>query len=158
MSQMRTAHARYVEYGDDVRANADWMKVHLLVGVETLVVMAAAFSGSRGENTHDSKFVIRLVEHALKTFSLTHLLGDKAYLSEDILGWLWTKSIKAVIPVKKQWDATTKKAFYVPALQLVEWFDKNQPAFHEIYRLRPKIEAFFSAMKRVTSNFCWSLQ
>ncbi len=82
-------------------------------------------------------------------------MGDKAYLSEDILGWLWTKSIKAVIPVKKQWDPATKRGFYEPALQLVEWFDKNQPGFHEIYRLRPKIEAFFSAMKRVTSIFCW---
>jgi hypothetical protein len=50
-SQLRTAHARYIEFGEDVRVNADWMKVHLLVGVETLVVMAADFQAA-AERTH----------------------------------------------------------------------------------------------------------
>jgi len=35
MSQMRSAHARWVEYGDDKRDATDWMKMHVLVGVET---------------------------------------------------------------------------------------------------------------------------
>jgi hypothetical protein len=42
-SQIETAHARFVEYGGDVREGAEWMKVHTLAGVETLVVMAARF-------------------------------------------------------------------------------------------------------------------
>jgi hypothetical protein len=31
MSQMRSAHSRWVEYGDDQREGADWMKMHALV-------------------------------------------------------------------------------------------------------------------------------
>jgi len=56
---MRTAHPRHIEYGNDERDAADWMKVHTLVGVNTLVVMSARFSGSRGELTHDSHYSFR---------------------------------------------------------------------------------------------------
>ena len=155
-SQLASAHARFVEYGGDLRDGADWMKVHTLAGVETLVIMAARFSGSRGTGTHDINFVIPLVEEALKTFRLEFLLGDKAYLSENVLGWLWQRSIKAVIPVKMRWDPNTKMAYHEAAVQLVEWFDKRQRDFHEKYRLRAKIEALFSALKRVTNGFVWS--
>jgi hypothetical protein len=155
-SQVETAHSRFIEYGSDVRDGAQWIKVHTLVGVETLVCMAARFSGSRGSGTHDVNFVLPLVEEALKIFHLEYLLGDKAYLAEKVLGWLWQRSIKAVIPVKMRWDPATKKQFYEPALQLVEWYDQRQRDFHETYRLRPKIEAFFSALKRCTGGFVWS--
>jgi hypothetical protein len=50
MSQMRSAHARYVEYGDDERENAHWMKLHALVGVETLVCMGIELSGTNSGN------------------------------------------------------------------------------------------------------------
>jgi hypothetical protein len=33
------------------------MKIHVLVGVETLVCMAVSFSGSRGQMTHDVNFL-----------------------------------------------------------------------------------------------------
>jgi hypothetical protein len=100
VSQMRSAHSRYVEYGNDTRDQADWAKLHALVGVETLVCMAAEISGSIGADTHDSKFVLRLVERANKVFRLKCLLGDKAYLSEEIVGVLREWGI-ATIPLKK---------------------------------------------------------
>jgi hypothetical protein len=56
-SQLRTAHARLVDYGSDERPTADWMKVHTLIGVETMVVMAVKFFGSRGNETHDINFI-----------------------------------------------------------------------------------------------------
>jgi hypothetical protein len=155
-SQMATAHARFVEYNGDLREGAEWMKVHTLAGVETLVVMAVRFSGSRGSGTHDINFVIPLVDEALKTFRLDFLLGDKAYLSERVVGWLRQRSIKAVIPVKMRWDPKTKLEYHEAATHLVEWFDKRQRDFHEKYRLRAKIEALFSALKRVTNGFVWS--
>lgn len=41
VSQLRTAHARLVDYGPkDKRPTARWMKAHVLIGVETLVVMS----------------------------------------------------------------------------------------------------------------------
>lgn len=89
MSQMRSAHARWVEYGDDEREGADWMKMHALVGVETLVCMAVMFSGSRGGDSHDVKFILPLVEKCQGVFNLRYVLADKAYLSEQVVGRLW---------------------------------------------------------------------
>ena len=98
---MRTAHSRWIEYGDDTRDGADWMKAHALVGAETMVVMGVEFTGSRGKGTHDSHFILPLVRAALETFPLVYVLGDKAYLAEAVLGELWKPGIEAVIPVKK---------------------------------------------------------
>jgi hypothetical protein len=81
VSQMRSAHSRYVEYGDDVRDAADWLKMHVLVGVETLICMAVMFSGNRGAGTHDVNFILALVKKALKVFGLRYVLADKAYLA-----------------------------------------------------------------------------
>jgi hypothetical protein len=156
VSQMRSAHSRYVEYGNDTRDQADWAKLHALVGVETLVCMAAEISGSIGADTHDSKFVLRLVERANKVFRLKCLLGDKAYLSEEIVGVLREWGIQATIPLKKNSDPSTKKDYYEAYADLAERFDNRQTEFHEIYRLRPKIESFFSMMKNVADGYCWS--
>jgi len=37
-----------------------------------------------------------------------------------------------------------------------EWHDHRQADFHEVYRLRPKIESFFSMLKRAADGYCWS--
>ena len=161
LSQMRSAHSRWVEYGEDVRSGADWMKAHALVGVETMIVMGVTFSGNRnsadrGSFSHDINFVKPLVELARHAFQLEFFLGDKAYLSEEIVGWLFDKGIRAVIPVKKGWNKETKTAHYEACAALVEWYDKRQSDFHEHYRLRPKIESLFSHLKRLSQGYCWS--
>ena len=50
----------------------------------------------------------------------------------------------------------TKREYQDAATHLAEWYDGRQRDFHEVYRLRPKIESLFSALKRVTSSYCWS--
>jgi hypothetical protein len=156
MSQMLSAHSRWVEYGDDEREDADWMKMHALVGVETLVCMAVAFSGSVGTGTHDINFLLPLVRKTRGLFDLHFLLADKAYLSEEVVGRLWETGMQAVIPIKKRWDFDNAKRYHEPLQGLVRWYDKRQADFHEIYRMRPKIEAYFSLVKRVSTGFCWS--
>ena len=156
MSQMRSAHSRWVEYGDDQREGADWMKMHALVGVETLVCMAVMFSGSRGAGTHDVNFILPLVERVRGIFALRYVLADKAYLSENVVGRLWQMGMQAVIPIKKRWDGASMKQFYEAYQHLVRWYDDRQADFHMAYRLRPKIEGYFSLVKRVSSGFCWS--
>jgi hypothetical protein len=156
VSQLMTAHYRLCEYGNDVRETAEWIKCHALVGIETLVVMAVDFSGTLGEGTHDIKFVQSLVTKAMKTFSLTWFLGDKAYLSEGTLGWLWDLGIKAVIPIKKRWDLSTKSVHYEAAEHLAVLHNDSPQLFHEIYRFRTKIEGLFSLLKRMAQGHCWS--
>lgn len=155
-----TAHYKEVEYGNhDDRPGADWMKCHALVGVESLVVMAVEFSGSRGEGTHDSNFLQPLVEAGITDFPLQYLLADKAYLSSSLPEWLNERGMRAVVPLKKGWfkDKLTDRLYNEPLYDLVEWFNRNQNRdFHEVYRLRPKIECLFSVLKRVADGFCWS--
>lgn len=154
ISQLPTAHARLVDYGPkDKRPTARWMKAHVLAGVETLVIMSVGFS--KGES-NDITYVLGLVNDALKTFSIRFLLGDKAYLSENVLGALWQRSIKAVIPVKSRWDVETKKTYYEPCMELVKWYDERPRLFDGCYRLRSKIEGLFSVLKRVADGYCWS--
>lgn len=153
VSQMRTAHARLVEYGTDKRPEAEWMKAHALVGVETLAVMAVEFSA---KDIHDINHFKSLLAKVPKAFALRFLLADRAYLSENTLGTLWDLGIRAVIPVKSKWDPETKKAYYEAAKSLANWYDNRPREFDEIYRLRPKIEGLFSLMKRLADGFCWS--
>ena len=154
ISQLPTAHAWLVDYGPkDKRPTARWMKAHVLVGVETLVVMSVLFSNG---DSNDINYAIRPVDDALKRFTLQFLLGDKAYLSEKVLGALWERRIKAVIPVKSRWDIETKKTYYDPCMELVKWYDEKPCIFDEFYRLRSKIEGFFSTLKRVADGYCWS--
>jgi hypothetical protein len=68
---------------NDTRPGADWMKCRALVGVETLVVMWAAFSGSRARNSRSESPLRCLGEAGLRMFPLKFLLGDKAYLTSD---------------------------------------------------------------------------
>jgi len=160
ISQMRSAHSRFVEYGNDERENADWMKLHAIIGAETLICLAAEFSGTNSGNgqypVHDVNFIMPLVEKTRGVFNLKYLLADKAYFSETVIGGLKKMGMQAVIPVKKRIDGKNMKVYYEEVQQLVEWFDKRHASFHEIYRLRVKVESFFSMLKSVTSGFCWS--
>jgi len=127
--------------------------MHALVGVERLVCMAVIFSGSRGAGTHDINYLLPLVEKVRGIFHLRYVLADKAYLSETVVGRLWEMGMQAVIPIKKRWDGLNLKHYYEPFQHLVRWYDDRQAEFHEIYRLRPKIEGYFSLVKRVASGF-----
>lgn len=158
ISQLMTAHQKSVEYDVyDKRPGADWMKCHALVGVQTLVVMAVEFSGIYGQGTHDVKFLQPLVESAVGTFPLEYLLGDKAYLTEQTPTWLAERGIKAVVPIKKRWFRDENKSYSEALTHLVEWFDRNDNRdFHEVYRLRSKVECLFSVLKRTADGCCWS--
>ena len=130
--------------------------MHALIGVETMIIVAVDFSKTRGEGTHDINFMKPLVEEALQTFCLSFLLGDKAYLSHEILGWLWERGLRATIPLKRGWSIETKTAYFEALKHLANWYDERPREFDEVYRLRPKIEGLFSIMKRMADGYCWS--
>ncbi|HTU80769.1 MAG TPA: transposase [Candidatus Acidoferrales bacterium] len=156
VSQLMTASAMGVDYLGDKRPQADWMKCHALVGVESMVIMAVEFSGTIGQETHDINFLEPLILKATKTYSLQYLIADKAYLSEEVLKFLWSRGIKAAVPLKKGYWEDDSRTYHECISELVEWFDRNNNRdFHEFYRLRAKIEALFSLMKRMTGGYCW---
>jgi hypothetical protein len=105
---------------------------------------------------HDVNFVLPLVERSRNIFDIRYVIADKAYLSEKVVGRLKEMGMRAVIPVKKRWDGKTMRQYYEAFQDLIAWYDDRQQSFHEVYRLRPKVEAFFSMVKTLSSGFCWS--
>src|SRR5918994_2300002 len=58
--------------------NREWVKVHLMCGVNTKVVTAVDISGWAA---HDTNYFVPLVERTAGNFQLGDVLADKAYLS-----------------------------------------------------------------------------
>ena len=154
LSDAETATYRGKEYRGDDRPDARWMKCHVLAGLETNAVLAYEFST---DVRHDSLYYESLVTAAMKTFPLEYVLADRAYLSEQILGWSMEQfGIKAVIPIKKRWSADTKSRYYDVCAEAIDWYDNRRKTFDEIYRFRGKVEAVFSVIKRMFCGYVWS--
>ena len=155
LSNGETVRSLGVEYQRVERPCARWLKCHVIVGLESSAILAYEFSAS---TAHDSLYYKNLVNSAAEVFPLKYILADKAYLSEEIVGWSYkVHRIKAVIPIKKKWDAETKsKEYYEICRQLVDWHDNDRKRFDEIYRFRVKVEAVFSVLKRMFHGYNWS--
>lgn len=154
LSDAETTTYRGKEYRGDDRPDARWLKCHVLSGLETNAILAFEFSD---DAAHDVRFYKPLVSAVMRTFSLTHILADRAYLSEETLGWSDEQfGIKAVIPIKKKWDPDTKQRYYEVCREAVERYDKRRKEFDEEYRFRAKVEAVFSVIKRMFCGYLWS--
>ena len=154
LSDAETTTYRGKEYRGDDRPDARWMKCHVLAGLETNAVLAYEFSS---DARHDSLYYESLVKTAMKTFPLEYVLADRAYLSEQILGWSMEEfGIKAVIPIKKRWSADTKSRYYDVCAEAVDLYDNRRKSFDEMYRFRAKVEAVFSVIKRMFCGYVWS--
>jgi hypothetical protein len=154
VSQLRTAHARLVDYGTDERPTADWFKAHAIVGVETLVVMALEFSAKMCMTLITS--FLSLTKHAIRStfgfFSQTRLIYPRTF-SESFGSVI--RCLCLEVPFRFDGD-NRSDMHYQAAKQLVEWYDQLPRLFDEVYRLRPKIEGLFSLLKRVADGYCWS--
>jgi hypothetical protein len=153
LSQMRTAHSRGVEYLGDLRPQAHWMKIHVVIGAETKMALAVIFSDSRRS---DIAYFVPLVRRAIKIVPARFVLADKAYLGHEQYQAIKDLGVDAVIPIKKGWGKDPDSEFYKVCKDLIEWYTDRNGDFHEIYRLRPLIESFFSHLKNVADGFCWS--
>jgi len=154
LSDAETASYRGSEYRGDDRPDARWMKTHVLSGLETNAVLAFDFSE---DSVHDSLYYKTLVTTAMKTFPLQFVLADRAYLSEEILGWSQEEyGIKTVIPIKKRWNADTKSRYHEVCAEAVDLYDNRRKSFDEMFRFRVKIEGVFSVIKRMFHGYVWS--
>lgn len=47
--------------------------------------------------------------------------------------------------------------YNLPLMHLLDWFGRNNNRdFHEVYRLRSKVECLFSVLKSCADGYCWS--
>jgi transposase len=126
-----------------VKDNREWIKVHLMCGVNTKTVTSVEVSGW---TAHDTNYFVPLVERTAGNFQLGDVLADKAYLS--------CKNFKAVeelggtpfVPFKKNTlePATEEEPIWA---RIYYYFMYNRLTFMEHYHMRSNIESAFSMIK-----------
>ena len=133
----------YSKKHGNVTDNREWVKVHLMCGVNTKVVTSVEVSGW---TAHDTNYFVPLVERTAGNFQLGDVLADKAYLSR--------KNFKAVeelggtpfVPFKKNTLEPTIEEEPIWA-KMYYYFMYNRLTFMEHYHMRSNIESAFSMVK-----------
>ena len=128
------------KYGRNVD-NREWVKLHLVCGVKTHVVISAEVSDW---SANDSPYFVPLVEQAAQHFNVYEILADKAYLSHQNLEAVVGIGGTPYIPFKSntvepQGDSVWSRMYHS--------FMLDRPRFLEHYRQRSNVESVFSMMK-----------
>ena len=126
-----------------VKDNREWVKVHLMCGVNTKTVTSVEVSGW---TAHDTNYFAPLVERTAGNFHLGDVLADKAYLSrknfkavEELGGTPFTPFKKNTLEPTEDEEPIWAKMYY--------YFMYNRLAFMEHYHMRSNIESAFSMIK-----------
>ena len=124
------------------RVRAHYVKTHIIVGVKSHIITAAAASV---EPVADINMLPPLLEETRGAqFTVEELVADAAYLSEPILEWLRETGTEAWIPFR-----ANSRFHYDESLwdRHLATFLLNQELFAEHYHQRSQVETTFSMVK-----------
>ena len=122
-----------------------WMKAHVMSGTKTNIITAVEVTEGRD---NDSPQLPRLVQESAKTFALSEVVCDKAYLSKENLRVIDEEGAKAFIPFKSNSNARShyggtstlwKKMYY--------YFMYKNEDFKKHYNQRSNAETVFHMIK-----------
>jgi len=121
--------------------NQEWVKVHLMCGVNTHVVTSAEISGWMA---HDTNYFKPLVEATNQNFQIAEISADKGYLSHDNVNPVNQIHAKPYIPFK----TNTIKPFGNSAwARMYHQYMYHNERFMEHYHKRSNVESVFSMIK-----------
>jgi transposase len=137
--------SRYVrwfnrKYGREVD-NREWVKLHLMCGVNTKIVTAVDVSGW---TAHDTNYFVPLLERTAAHFGIREVSADKAYLSHKNLSAVEALGGMPFVPFKSNTLEPTKGGTWAKMYHL---FMYEREAFMEHYHKRSNIETAFSMIK-----------
>ena len=137
--------SRYVrwfnkKYGREVD-NREWVKVHLMCGVNTKTVSAVDISGW---TAHDTNYFVPLLERTAAHFDVREVSADKAYLSRKNLNAVEMVGGMPFIPFKSNTLEPTEAGMWARMYHL---FAYQREAFMNHYHKRSNIETAFSMIK-----------
>ncbi|MGI8810383.1 MAG: transposase [Acidimicrobiales bacterium] len=130
------------KYGKEVD-NREWVKVHLMCGVNTTIVTSAEMSGWAAADTN---FFRPLLDATAANFAISEVSADKAYLSHD--NATAVEGVGAVpfvpfksntVPVKASEDSAWARMYHR--------FAYDREAFQASYHKRSNVETTFSMIK-----------
>jgi transposase len=130
------------KYGHD-QISRNYLKLHALVGTKTNVCAAVRITD---RDEHDYNSFVPLIEEGAKTFTMTEVSADKAYIGRSNLAAVEAAGAEAFIPFRSNLkdDPTSplwSKLFHLYSYRVEEFL----PFYHK----RSNSESTFSAMKRV---------
>jgi transposase len=128
------------KYGREVD-NREWVKCHLMCGVNTRIVSAVDVSGW---TANDTNYFVPLVERTAAHFGIREVSADKAYLSHKNLEAVEAFGGLPFIPFKSNTLEPTKAGAWAKMYHL---FAYERDAFMEHYHKRSNIETAFSMIK-----------
>jgi transposase len=128
------------KYGREVD-NREWVKCHLICGVNTRIVSAVDVSGWMA---NDTNYFIPLVERTAAHFGIREVSADKAYLSHKNLEAVEALGGMPFVPFKSNTLEPTKAGTWAKMYHL---FMYEREAFMEHYHKRSNIETAFSMIK-----------
>lgn len=132
---------RYARWFDEReqrgRTKHEWIKLHLVCGVKTNIVMSVHVTSRR---SNDSPHFGRLVAVAARNFKVAEVTADKGYLGSENMRQALVRGVMPYIPFKKNscLDADFKSTFWKKMLYLYRY---NQEEFMKHYNSRNNVES-----------------
>ncbi|MSP23148.1 MAG: IS4/IS5 family transposase [Dehalococcoidia bacterium] len=120
----------------------EWVKLHAMIGVETLAVTAAEVTNG---NANESPRFIPLIGQTPGAFDVQEVLADRGYMSRSNLRVALQMGISPLIPEKVNVRPPVPGSVLY---QLYHQFAFNRDAFLARYHQRSNVESAFSAIKR----------
>jgi transposase len=121
--------------------NREWVKVHLMCGVNTRIVTAVDVSGW---TANDTSYFVPLVERTAAHFGIREVAANKAYSSRKNLEAVDSLGGMAFVPFKSYTVEPTKAGAWAKMYHL---FAYEREAFMEYYHKRSNIETAYSMIK-----------
>ena len=128
------------KYGREVD-NREWVKVHLMCGVNTKVVTAVDISGWAA---NDTNYFVPLLERTAQHFVVREVSADKAYLSHKNLNAVESVGGMPFIPFKSNTLEPTEAGAWARMYHL---FMYRREEYMAHYHKRSNIETAYSMIK-----------
>jgi transposase len=128
------------KYGREID-NREWVKVHLMCGVDTKIVTSIDVSGWAA---NDSPYFVPLLERTAKYFQVQEVSADKEYLSHKNLEATATTHALPFIPFKVNTAVPKKNTIWS---EMYHYFMYNREEFLAHYHKRSNVETAFSMIK-----------
>lgn len=128
------------KYGRE-RSGKDWIKVHIMSGVKTHVVTAAAIYG---RDANDCPILPELVKTTAANFTIKEVPADKGYLSAENVEVIASVGGAPFIAPKSNTTGGMGGLFE----QMFHYYQFRREEFLQHYHQRSNVESVFSAIKR----------
>jgi transposase len=121
--------------------NREWVKVHLVCGVNTHIVTGVEISGWEA---NDTTFFIPLLEQTAQNFRITEVSADKAYLAHDNLTAVESVNALPFIPFKSNTLPIMEDSAWG---RMYHYFTFRRDEFMAHYHHRSNVESVFAMVK-----------